>query len=88
MLLSAESLLIIRSVSIAKVIEGCHMEEKPGYRGEFSIRGMFKEYARLAWRRYLVDETDTATIPTVKKHDALTKAAGSIVCAAVADVKV
>lgn len=84
--LPAEPPLVRCCASGAEVPEGGQPEVDQKYREDFTIYGMFREYARPAWHRYLADGTSVISIPTLEVHNALTKSASPIACTTVAIV--
>lgn len=63
MTLLAESPLVSRSASGAKVQGEGHAEVNLWYQKEYDDRSMSAEHARLTWHRYLADRTDITSIP-------------------------
>lgn len=85
MLLLAEPPLVRRSSIGAKVREG---GQRPKYGEEFFRRGIYTEYARLVWRRYLAEDTNLKAIAKLDEQDALARTARPSKSVAMADVEV
>lgn len=72
-MLPAETQIVRRTTDGADEHEAGHPDVRTVYNAKYAERGMSKEYARLAWRRYLGHEDDFFAIPSLAVQDELTK---------------